>query len=136
MKVCLSSSGPKEESLVDARFGRCPYYAIYDTRKKFTIVKNDFVQAARGAGIGAAQKVVDLGCQVVITGNMGPNAFNALKAAGVKIVTGAWGKKVKEAFAAYQNNELEVMEVPRGRGGFRRGGEICSRGFGRGRGRS
>jgi len=31
MKVAISSSGTTVESEVDLRFGRCPYYIIYDT---------------------------------------------------------------------------------------------------------
>lgn len=30
MKICISSTGPEMNDLVDPRFGRCRYYVFYD----------------------------------------------------------------------------------------------------------
>ena len=30
MKLCISSTGPELNDLVDPRFGRCRYYIFYD----------------------------------------------------------------------------------------------------------
>lgn len=125
MKICISSTGPDKNSAVDPRFGRCQYFAIYDA-EKFDFVKNEAWQAPRGAGIAATQQLVDLGCQVLITGNVGPNAFYALQAAGIKVFTGAFGKKVGEALMDYREGKLSQAQAPTGRFGF-------GRGFGRGR---
>lgn len=43
------------------------------------------------AGIKAAQTILNQNVDVVLTGNIGPNAFNVLAAAGVKTVTGISG---------------------------------------------
>jgi predicted Fe-Mo cluster-binding NifX family protein len=121
MKICFTSLDGKEDSLVDSRFGRCQYLAVFDGQK-FDFVKNEAWQAVRGAGVVSAQKVIDLGCQVLITGNIGPNAFYALNSAGVKVFGGAAGKTIKEALKSYQEKELSQLQVPTGRFGFGRHG--------------
>jgi predicted Fe-Mo cluster-binding NifX family protein len=60
----------------------------------------------------------------VITGNVGPNAFQTLKAANIKTYQGASGT-VKETLAKYKNGELEELSnssVP-GHFGLRLGGK-------------
>jgi predicted Fe-Mo cluster-binding NifX family protein len=42
---------------------------------------------------------------VVITGNVGPNAYRVLEAAGVKVFTGACGK-ADEVLAEYKSGKL------------------------------
>ena len=128
MKICVSATSGSLDAEVDSRFGRCPYFVIVDSETmKFDAVANDSSSAAHGAGIQAAQTVVNLGVKVVITGNVGPNAFNVLSATGIKIVTGASGS-VREAVEKYENGELEEVGNPTVGGHFGMG-----RGQGRGR---
>jgi predicted Fe-Mo cluster-binding NifX family protein len=74
-------------------------------------IGNEAVQATRGAGIQAAQIVASAGVEVVITGNIGPNAFNVLSQTGIKVVTGATGK-VSEAVEKYLKGELKETKKP------------------------
>ncbi|MDD2497733.1 MAG: NifB/NifX family molybdenum-iron cluster-binding protein [Desulfitobacteriaceae bacterium] len=112
MKVCVSSSGKEKSSNVDFRFGRCSYFAIYDSENaEFKALENAGIASAQGAGIAAAQQVVDEKVDAVITGNMGPNAMNLLKAAGIKIF-GAAGGTVEGAIKLFQENKLESIEKP------------------------
>ena len=128
MKICVSATSGSLDAEVDSRFGRCPYFVIVDSETmKFDAVANDSSSAAHGAGIQAAQTVVNLGVKVVITGNVGPNAFNVLSATGIKIVTGASGS-VREAVEKYEKGELEEVGNPTVGGHFGMG-----RGQGRGR---
>jgi predicted Fe-Mo cluster-binding NifX family protein len=48
---------------------------------------------------------------VVITGNVGPNAFNVLSATGIKIVTGASGS-VRENIEKFKSGKLREIGNP------------------------
>ena len=114
------------EAQIDPRFGRCPYFVIVDSETmEFEAVPNTASGSMSGAGIQAAQTVASKGAEVLITGNVGPNAFQALSAAGIKVVTGAFGN-VREVIEKYKSGGLKETSSPTVRGHF---------GMGRGRGR-
>lgn len=88
MKVAVSTeSGSGLSSRIDPRFGRAPYFVIVDAESgDVQVIDNQAaVESAHGAGIAAARRVADAGAQAVITGNVGPKAFDALRAAGVDV---------------------------------------------------
>ena len=121
LKMCVSASSGSLDAMVDSRFGRCPYFVVVDSETmEFEAVVNDSSSAAHGAGIQAAQTVVNLGAKVVLTGNVGPNAFNVLSATGTKVVTGASGS-VKDAVEKYKKGELKEASNPTVGGHFGRG---------------
>ena len=131
MRVAVSSTGRDLDSAVDPRFGRCPYFIVVDTETMaFEAVPNTSIGAAHGAGIQAAQLVTSRGVKAVLTGNVGPNAFSALSAAGVQVATGAAGT-VRDAVERFKRGELSASGGPTVGGHFGLGG----RGMGRGRGR-
>ena len=118
MKVCISASANSLDAPVDPRFGRCPYFIIVDLETmQFEAIPNPASNAVGGAGIQAAQIVASKGAKVVITGNVGPNAFQALSAAGIKIITGAYGT-VREVVEKYRRGELKETNAPTVRGRF------------------
>jgi predicted Fe-Mo cluster-binding NifX family protein len=92
MKLCITSTGKTLESRIDERLGRAAYFLIVDTEsKEFHAVRNTALTAGRGAGVVAAQILSDVGAEALLTGMVGPNAFQALKAAGIKVYEGASG---------------------------------------------
>jgi predicted Fe-Mo cluster-binding NifX family protein len=133
MRVAVSSTGEDLEAQIDPRFGRCQYFIIVDLDSmKYEAVLNESAMASGGAGIQAAQSIAGLGVEAVITGNVGPNAFQTLSASGIKIVTGASGI-VSDAVERFKNGELRETSNPTvgshagmgrgmGRGGGRGGG--------------
>jgi predicted Fe-Mo cluster-binding NifX family protein len=139
MKLCVSSTGKDIGSLVDTTFGRAPYFLIIDTGTMdvVEVVENTAATAGHGAGIAAAQLVSDKGVDGVLTGYVGPNASNALHAAGISIFEGASSQEtVKEAIVKFKKDEYNKASAPsevppcepgRGRG--------PGRGMGRGRGK-
>ena len=112
MKIAVSSSGTSVESDVDPRFGRCPYYIIYDTENdNFKHVENESRQAMGGAGIQAAQFIANMNIEAVITGNVGPNAYRVLSAASIKIYSGVTGT-VKDAIERFKKGEFKKTTGP------------------------
>ncbi len=103
MKIAISSTGDTLESPVDPRFGRAARFIVYDTDAgSFDVVNPGGSDAAQGAGLYTAQAVSRLGVEWVITGHCGPNAFQALQAAGIRVslvVEGTVARALDEAKA-------------------------------------
>lgn len=138
MKICITSIGDNLDAQVDPRFGRCAYFIFYDTdTDDFEVVQNTNVMAPSGAGIQSAQLVINKGAQVVITGNVGPNAFGIFNSAGITVITGVAGISVKEAIERFKsgqlNNPTSGPTVP-GHFGMPGGAGFPGGGFGMGRG--
>ena len=130
MKICVTSMGDNLDSDVDPRFGRCKYFLIIDTDSmNIKAISNDSLMASGGAGIQAAQTVAKIGAGTVITGNIGPNAFQTLKAAGIKVITGVSGG-IKDVVDRFNRGELKKIEVPSVESHFGMG--VTGRGFGGG----
>jgi predicted Fe-Mo cluster-binding NifX family protein len=131
MKIGVTSTGKDLNAQVDPRFGRCQYFLIVDTETMaFEAISNESSMASGGAGIQAAQKIAKAGIEALLTGNMGPNAFQTLAAAGIKIFTGATGS-ITDAIDKYKNGELKETNNASVNSHFGMGG--TNRGFGRGR---
>jgi len=112
MKVCVTATQGSLEAGVDPRFGRCAFFMVVDTKTmEFTAIPNENAQAGGGAGIRAGQLIADQGAEAVLTGNVGPNAYQTLQAAGIAVITGVSGS-VKEAVARYQKGELKSTDSP------------------------
>jgi len=112
MKICVTSEGKGLDSKVDPRFGRCQYFIIADTDNLgFEAIENPNIESMGGAGIQSAQLVSSKQVKAVITGNVGPNAFQTLQAAGVEIFTGASGI-VGEAIEKFKKGEFKAVSGP------------------------
>jgi len=112
MKICVTSHGNTLESQVDPRFGRCAFFIVVDTdTMKFEAIENTQAQAMGGAGVQSGKIVSETGVEVLLTGNVGPNAYQTLQASGVEIITGFSGS-VQEAVEKYKNRELKPTSEP------------------------
>jgi len=112
MKICITSEGGNLDSKVDPRFGRCQYFIIADTDTlEFEAIGNPNIESMGGAGIQSGQLVASKQVKAVVTGNVGPNAFQTLQAAGIDVFTGASGT-VKEAIEKYKKGEFKANSSP------------------------
>jgi predicted Fe-Mo cluster-binding NifX family protein len=110
--ICVSAIADNLDAALDPRFGRCAYFIIIDPENmQFNAITNSGVEATGGAGIQAAQIIANKGAKTVITGTVGPNAFKALSAAGIEIVTGASGT-VREVVEKYKKGEYSKTTAP------------------------
>ena len=112
MRICVTADGDKLEARVDPRFGRCPYFLIIETDSlNLEALANPNIDSMGGAGIQSGQLVAEKKVKVVLTGNVGPNAFQTLQAAGVEVITGVGGL-VKEVVERYKKGELKPTSGP------------------------
>ena len=112
MKIAISSKGNTLDSELDPRFGRCAYFIIVDPdTMEWEALSNEAAQTGGGAGISAAQLIADQKATVVITGNCGPNAFQSLRAAKVRVFTGASGR-IKDVIDHFQKGQLTEITEP------------------------
>lgn len=129
MKIAVSAAGTTLEAMVDPRFGRCQYFIEVDLETlQFAAVDNEGALAG-GAGISTAQAIAARGVGAVLTGNCGPNAYQVLSAAGIKVITGVTGE-VRSAIQDYKAGKFQASLQPNVDGHFGQG-----RGMGRGRGK-
>ena len=118
MRIAISASGSTLDTEVDPRFGRCRYFIIVDPENmEFESVENSGAQAGGGAGIATAQMIADKGVEAILTGNCGPNAFQVLSAAGIKVITGVSGK-VRDTVQDYKAGSLQPASQPNVPGHF------------------
>lgn len=119
MKIALSASGKDLDSNLDLRFGRSPYFIIYDLdRDQFKTMENKGESSGGGAGIAAAQQLIDESIEAVISSNVGPNAFNLLESSNIKMYKGR-SIPCKLLIEMYKEGKLEEI---RESGPSRKGG--------------
>ena len=115
MKIAASTGNGGLDDRITPMFGRAPSFTIVDVKNDEIVaietVKNSAAVRGGGAGIAASQMLVDKGVEVLLTGNVGPNAIGVLNTANIKIYK-ADGLRVEEAIKKYLNGELEEISTP------------------------
>jgi predicted Fe-Mo cluster-binding NifX family protein len=111
MKIVITAQGKELSSEIDLRFGRAKWLIVVDTETGDCKAHDNIVNlnAVQGAGIQTGQNIANLGVEAVITGNVGPNAFKTLSAAGVKIFL-AEKQTVAEAVESFKADNLKEVD--------------------------
>ncbi len=115
MKIAITSTGEGMESKVDRSFGRAKWFVTIDRETKAIEAHSNAqnIHASHGAGIQAAQNVANLGVEILLTGNVGPNAFRTLQAASIKIfMFDNTVETVEEALARWEAGDLAEIGAP------------------------
>jgi predicted Fe-Mo cluster-binding NifX family protein len=117
-KIAVSCDEPSLEARVDPRFGRTAGFLVIDPdTMHFDYLENGASQImAQGAGINAAEIVARSGATVVLTGFVGPKAFQALSAAGITVGQNLDRFSVREAIERFKAGEIEAAQIPNRRG--------------------
>jgi len=86
MILIVSAQNPSLDGLVDARFGRSAWLIRVDTdTNRWEAFRNPGAGQSGGAGVAAAQFVVDQGANAVVSGDFGPHAAKAFRAAKIEM---------------------------------------------------
>jgi len=112
MKIAVTSTAPSIDAIMDERFGRCAYFVIVDTETmEHEGLENHTASLSSGSGIQAARTMADRGVSAVLTGNVGPKAYTALEAAGLKVITGCIGT-VRDSVEKFKTDSLASAAGP------------------------
>lgn len=110
MKVAMPVNEKSIKSNVGESFGRAEYFLIYDLESKETeFVENTAMQSPGGAGIKAAQVVVDTKAGILITPRCGQNAADLIIGAGLKIYKST-DNTVEENIQAFEKGKLNLLD--------------------------
>jgi predicted Fe-Mo cluster-binding NifX family protein len=86
MVIAIPASADKIDSLVDERFGRCPFFCLYNTQTGIHIFKkNKIKDAPGGVGLQAAEFLANKGIDEVYAVEVGPKAEGVLNRLKIKI---------------------------------------------------
>ena len=112
MKIAITAQGKELSSEIDLRFGRAKWIIVVVVDSEtgdFTAYDNVVnLNATQGAGIQTGQNIANTGVEAVITGNIGPNAFKTLNAAGVKMFL-AETQTVQQALDSFKAGKLKEV---------------------------
>jgi predicted Fe-Mo cluster-binding NifX family protein len=112
MKIAVSSSGDTLEAKTHELFGRCDYFVIIDAESGvWKAVKNNSAETPSGAGTACAQMMVDEGVNVVISGQIGPYAFEALTGGGISMFQTPPGLTVSQTLEQFKTGILRRIEL-------------------------
>ncbi len=117
MKIAICSTGTNKESKVAQRYARCDYFMIYNHET----LESQFVEnTAKNEGSGAGGKVTkilsDLGVNVILVPQVGPKAYDALKAFEIDAFEYDQNVTVHEALYEYYAKEYNEVTEAKGKG--------------------
>jgi predicted Fe-Mo cluster-binding NifX family protein len=111
MIVIISAQKPIPDSPVEERFGRAPWFVQINTEtNQWEALPNPGIQLSGGAGVAAAQFVIDQKANAVISGDFGPHAARALREASIGMALfGGSVSTVQEASEQYAQGKLQAF---------------------------
>lgn len=109
MKIMFTVEEDKQR--MSKFFGRAPLFMVYDAETgEREFFENPAVQAESGAGIKAGQFAADAGVQALVSGMLGGNAAQVVRAAGITIYEMA-GEDIEENIAAWRESRLAEQDA-------------------------
>jgi predicted Fe-Mo cluster-binding NifX family protein len=113
MKVAITAKGANLGCRMEPRFGRAEHLLIVDTMTGMCDTHDNSrnAEAVSGAGVHAAKMVADWGADALLTGHVGPKAFQVLDAAGVDVYFAASGT-AQDALRAFESGQLAALARP------------------------
>ena len=110
MKIAIPVDEKSLDSNVCVSFGRTPYFLIYDVDTKESVfLDNSAAASTGGAGIKAAQTIVDNKANVLLTPRCGENAAEVLKSADIEIFK-TTSASVKDNIDAFIDGKLSLLD--------------------------
>ncbi|MDX9956195.1 MAG: helix-turn-helix transcriptional regulator, partial [Anaerolineae bacterium] len=103
MKLVIPANGVDLDAPTSPVFGRCQTFIFVNPETlEFEALPNPAAAASAGAGVQAAQLVIQQGAQAVLARSLGPKAFGLIQSAGVTAYV-LEGATVREALLAFKS---------------------------------
>ena len=113
MKIILTAASPNIDSNVDVRFGRGAYFIVVDPDTlEWQAHANPAIGASGGAGTQAAQFAANQQVSSILSGDFGPNAYNALQAANIAMYLYGDCHTIREAIERFKAGLLQQVGAP------------------------
>lgn len=110
MRIALPVDENKLESTICISFGRTPYFLIYDTETDaHTFIENIAATSQGGAGIKAAQSIVDQKVDALITPRCGENAAEVFKGAEIRLYKSE-GVSIVDNIEFFKCSQLPILD--------------------------
>lgn len=110
MKIAMPVDDKSMETTVCQSFGRTPYFLIYDTESMESIFLNNYAAASHGgAGIKAAQTIVDHKVSAILTPRCGENAAEVINATNIKMYK-AINDSIQDNIDVLNDGKLSMLE--------------------------
>ena len=110
MRVAIPVDKKDNVTKVATSFGRASHFVIYDIEsKESSLIENKAKESKGGAGIVAAQTIVDNKVEALLTPQCGENAAEVIKAADVKIYK-TEGTDLEGNIANFTNDKLSPLD--------------------------
>ncbi|NLV82740.1 MAG: dinitrogenase iron-molybdenum cofactor biosynthesis protein [Synergistaceae bacterium] len=110
MKIAIPADNNNIDSKVSQSFGRAPFFLIYDTEtEKSEFLNNTAASLQGGAGIKAAQLIVDSKASALLAPRCGQNAADVLKSGNISIYK-IEATSLMENITAFKENRLALLQ--------------------------
>lgn len=88
LRICITAEGPDLKSPVGKDLGHSPYFLVIDPETlEFEVYENEAAGWDMGAGMKAADIIIGLGVDAVITGGIGFHGYDKLTGAGIMVIS-------------------------------------------------
>lgn len=117
MKIAIPLNENSITSSICQSFGRSPYFLIYETdTEESAFLDNPAATSQGGAGIKAAQLLVDNGIEALITPRCGGKAIDVINAANIKVYK-TINSSIKENLESFNTGKLVLLDEIHNAGG-------------------
>jgi predicted Fe-Mo cluster-binding NifX family protein len=112
MRIVIPADEEGLDGPVSAVFGRARVFSFVDTDTlAVESLPNPAIRTSGGAGVQAAQTILEHGAEAAICPRMGPNAFRVIQTAGIPAYV-LEGSTVREVVAGFQAGDLSPLTAP------------------------
>jgi len=107
LRICITADGPDLKSAVGEDLGHSPYFLVVNPETlEFEVFENEAAGWEMGAGMKAADFIIGLNVDAVITGGIGFHGYEKLTDAGIMVISDEEGS-VLNAIYNFKRRHME-----------------------------